>query len=316
MHLAVLCGGISKERTVSLQSGQAAAEALQRFFPTELIILDEQALPAHLKAERHIIFPALHGTFGEDGGIQRLLDEAGFAYAGSDAQASRLCFDKKQAKQRAAAVGAVIAPDVVVHHPTSSSRHDNTGLMQILGEAIIIKPLCQGSSIGLHEVSGCEALAEAVMSLPAGDWLFEQRIVGRELSIGLLKGRSLGLVEVVPGDGPLYDYKHKYTAGRTRYYCPAEVDPAIAREIGATAERIFLACGCRDFARADFILNVAGKPFFLEINTLPGLTAVSLLPQSAAAYGYDFDELVCHMALPAIHRFNNTYKWTGFGTGG
>ena len=297
--IAVLAGGTSAEREVSLGSGRACALALARSFPTRLFQVDADALPPGLDPRRHVVFSLLHGTFGEDGGMQGLLEAAGIAYAGCDSASSRLTMDKTLTKQRAAARGIRVADAVVF---SAGAKPDAGQIAGRIGEEIVIKPNDQGSSVGLSLVSNRTELAEALEKVTAGQWLAERRIRGRELSVGVLGGRAMGIVEIRPRSG-VYDYASKYTKGLTEYLAPAPLDPEVGASVRSAAETAFAACGCRDYARVDFILTGANEPFLLEINTLPGMKETSLLPMSARCVGLDFVALVREMAKPALERF-------------
>jgi D-alanine-D-alanine ligase len=296
--LIVLYGGVGSEREVSLRSGEAIAQALRTNFDVEALILDDEALPASLQAEQHIVFPALHGSFGEDGQLQALLESAGIHYCGSDAASSRLCMDKAATKQIAREQGIPV-PEALSFDGAATPLAD--AVIEQLGASLVVKPADQGSSVGLHFTEHRSALGIALSGIRSGNWLIEQRIQGRELTVGVLKGAAMGIVEIVSQTG-VYDYQAKYTPGSTEYRYPAELEPAIEAKIKAHAEQLFDACGCRDFARIDFLLD-GTRPYFLEINTLPGLTATSLLPKSASCVSYDFEQLAAELVGPAIARF-------------
>jgi D-alanine-D-alanine ligase len=296
--IAVFAGGTSAEREVSLGSGRACALALARSFPTQFFSVEEDALPPGLDPARHVVFSTLHGTFGEDGGMQRLLDSAGIRYAGSAAAASALAMDKTLAKAAAAGRGVRAIEGVLFHGEDAPAPET---LLARLGEEIVIKPNAEGSSVGLSLISGRTELAASLSSLPPGSWLAERRIRGRELSVGVLGGRAMAVVEIRPRSG-VYDYASKYTKGLTEYFAPAPLPPAVTAAVRGAAEAAFAACGCRDYARADFILSEGDEAFFLEINTLPGMKETSLLPMSARGVGLDFIALVREMVSPAIAR--------------
>jgi D-alanine-D-alanine ligase len=297
--IAVLAGGISAEREVSLGSGRACALALARHFPTRLFDVARAALPAGLDPERQVVFSTLHGTFGEDGGMQRLLDAAGIVYAGGDAAASALAMDKMRTKETVAVRGVRVAPGFKFE---AAARPSAAAVVARLGEAVVLKPNQEGSSVGLQLLAGEAALAAALAALPPGDWLVERRIVGREFSVGMLGGRALGVVEIRPKSG-FYDYASKYTRGLTEYFAPAPLDARLTAAVQAAAETAFAACGCRDYARVDFMMDAAGDFYLLEINTLPGMKETSLLPMSARCAGLDFSALVRELVLPALGRF-------------
>jgi D-alanine-D-alanine ligase len=245
-----------------------------------------------------VVFPAIHGTFGEDGRLQELLDNAGINYAGSDAHASRLCMNKYLSKRVVSKSGVRIAPDVEFRNPCDL---DLAKILSDLGHNLIIKPVDQGSSVDLFVVSGENELISTLENLPVGHWMIEKRIFGRELTVGILGESTLGVVEIIPKGG-LYDYDRKYSAGETEYRFPAVIDCQIEQEIKEFAINAFRACGCRDFGRVDFILNEDGKAYFLEINTIPGLTKTSLLPKSASCSGYSFENLTNQLVRPAMLR--------------
>jgi D-alanine-D-alanine ligase len=298
--IAVLAGGTSAEREVSLGSGKACALALARSYRTRLFQVDADALPIGLDPALHVAFSLLHGTFGEDGGMQNLLEKAGIAFSGCDANSSRLTMDKARTKALAAARGIRVADSVVF---SSDAKPDAGEIADRLGQDVVVKPNDQGSSVGLSMTSSLAELDAALGKIAAGRWLAERRIRGRELSVGILGGRAMGIVEIRPRSG-VYDYASKYTKGLTEYLAPAPVDPQTAATVRAAAETAFAACGCRDYARVDFMLTAENEPFFLEINTLPGMKETSLLPMSARCVGLDFVALVREMAKPALVRFH------------
>ncbi|QYM78079.1 D-alanine--D-alanine ligase [Horticoccus luteus] len=297
--IAVLCGGTSSEREVSIGSGRACAIALARSFPTCLIDVTAEALPAALDRERHVVFSTLHGTFGEDGGMQRLLDAAGIAYAGCDATASALTMDKTRTKQAVAACG-VRSPRGLTF--SAANKPTAEQVMAELGARVVLKPNNEGSSVGLFLADDRAALTAALASATSGTWLAEERIVGRELSVGVLAGRAMGVVEIRPKSG-VYDYASKYTKGLTEYLAPAPLADEVTRAVQQAAAAAVAACGGRDYARVDFLLKENNEAFFLEINTLPGMKETSLLPMSARVAGMDFTALVRAMVLPAVERF-------------
>lgn len=296
--ITVLAGGISAEREVSLGSGRASALALARAFPTRLVEVTTAALPPGLDPARDVVFSTLHGTFGEDGGMQGLLDAAGIEYAGCDAAASALTMDKSATKARAAAAGVRVAEGITF---TAAVRPAAAELVARLGPRVVLKPNAEGSSVGLSLPEGPEAIAAALAGITAGTWLAERRLSGRELSVGVLEGRALGVVEIRPRSG-VYDFTSKYTRGMTEYFAPAPLTAEETATVQRAAEAAFGACGCRDYARVDFILEPAG-PCLLEINTLPGMKETSLLPMSARCTGLDFTALVRALVAPALRRF-------------
>lgn len=297
--ITVLYGGVGPERDVSLKTGAALIGALEESFTVHAVELREAALPAFLDPAGSPFFPALHGEFGEDGALQSLLERGRFEYAGSDSISSALCMDKERTKKMASAAG-VRVPDSIVLEPGEVPDADR--IRDRLGERIVIKPVAGGSSTHLAVVEGIGELLRRLDALPDQRWLLETFIGGRELSVGLLNGIGQGVVEILP-EGGIYDYRHKYTGGLTEYRWPAVLDPEVEAAVRGWAETVFAVCGCRDFARADFRLDDEG-PSFLEINTIPGLTAESLLPKSAACRGLSFEDLAAELVRPALNRFH------------
>ena len=296
--IIVVYGGVGSEREVSLVSGEALGKALAANFEVELLRLDAEALPDSINAQRSIVFPALHGAFGEDGRLQALLKAAGIEFCGSDSVASQLCMAKDLTKAIARELGIGV-PEAIVFDGTDVPRAD--AVIETLGSSLVIKPTDQGSSVGLYFTEHRSALGVTLSQIHKGNWLIEQRIHGRELTVGVLKGAAMGVVEIVSASG-VYDYTAKYAAGSTEYRYPAKLEPELEARIKAQSEALFDACGCRDFARIDFLLDGA-QLYFLEINTLPGLTATSLLPKSASCVGFDFESLAAELVAPAIERF-------------
>lgn len=297
--IAIFSGGTSAERDVSLASGKAVASAMACSHPTELFILNEDVLPPGLDPRRHVVCIVQPGTFGEDGGLQRLLDEQGVAYGSSDAKGSDLCFDKWRTRLAVSAMGVRVAPGRAF---SATGKPTAASLVHEIGEQIVLKPNRQGSSVGLQMVSSRVGLEIALGGIRAGEWIAEKRIIGRELTVGLLRGRAMGVVEIVPKSG-LFDYTSKYTKGMTEYFAPAALSAEMTAEVQRTAEMAFAACGCRDYARIDFMLSAEGELYLLEINTLPGMKETSLLPMSARCVGLDFNALCREMIAPAVERF-------------
>ena len=302
--IAVLAGGTSAEREVSLGSGRASAIALARSFPTRLFELTADAVPEGLDPARHVVFSTLHGTFGEDGGMQRLLDAAGIQYGGCDAASSALTMDKTRTKQTAAARGVPVVPGIVFE---AAAKPTAEAVVAQLGESLVVKPNAEGSSVGLGLVATRAELVAKLASITSGGWLIERRIFGRECSVGVLRGRAMGIVEIRPKSG-VYDFTSKYTKGMTEYFAPAPFGVELTAKVQRAAETAFAACGCRDYARVDFMIGPEGEIYLLEINTLPGMKETSLLPMSARCTGLDFTALVRELVSPAIERFHAARK--------
>lgn len=299
MEIVVVYGGVGPERDVSLVSGKAVLEGLRERWPIQGLQLDAPELPRELNPKAHLVFPALHGPFGEDGQFQKLLEVAGFTYVGSNALSSYICMQKPLAKALAAAHGVPVLPDVAFEKPYFTPT--TSSLIAQLGDDLVFKPANGGSSTGVTMAQGQAVIDSTLNTLSEDFWLVEPRVRGHELTVGLLNGEALACVEIRP-KGDFYDYKHKYTAGATQYLCPAPIPRELTEALFQAAQAAYRACGCRDFARADFLYD--GKNyFFLELNTIPGLTPLSLLPMTAKHRGLDFEVLIEAMIAPALTRW-------------
>ena len=295
LNITVMLGGPSAEREVSLRSGAAVAKAL-RSLGHEVTELDPRGLSWNLPAGTDVVFLALHGTYGEDGTVQKQLEQLGVPYTGCDAEASRIAFDKVLTKQSCIQSG-VPTPKFVTVHAAAEPFPANFSV------PLVVKPSRQGSSVGLEFVERVEDWPAALASALKFDSevLVEEKIIGRETTVGILDGKALSVVEVRPKSGS-YDYTNKYTAGNTEYFCPADFYAATTKRIQATALGAFKAVGGRDYARVDVMVRADGSPVVLEVNTLPGMTETSLLPKAAAAAGIIFAELCQRMVDLALKR--------------
>jgi D-alanine-D-alanine ligase len=293
LNVTVMAGGPSAEREVSLRSGAAVAAAL-RSLAYHVTELDPKTPEWTLPAGTEVVFLALHGTYGEDGTVQRRLDEFGVPYTGCDAEASRIGFDKFLTKQRCVAAGVPTARSLLLDSATASWP---AGWQP----PVVLKPVRQGSSVGLQFVERTDdwsrALAEAFRH--DSQVLMEEKITGRETTVGILGGQTLPLVEVRPKTG-VYDYQNKYTAGATEYLCPAPLAPDVTAAVQKAGLTAFEAIGGRDYARVDVMVRANGQPVVLEVNTLPGMTETSLLPKAAAAAGINYSELCRRMVELAL----------------
>ncbi|MFL2825727.1 MAG: D-alanine--D-alanine ligase [Coraliomargaritaceae bacterium] len=297
--IVVLYGGFGEEREVSLKSGEKVIDSLKLKHSVEAVCLDDRNIPDWIEPESHIVFPMIHGAFGEDGELQNSLSERGIEFVGSNAVSSALCMDKILAKERVEALGIKTAESLFFDANTIPLADD---IIEKLGSSLVLKPRDSGSSCGLSLIENRSSMGVALSKINSGNWMVERRLKGRELTIGLLDGQALEIVEIKYSK-ECYDYDTKYLSGSTEYLCPAELPDEITDRIQSEAEAIFKSCDCRDFARIDFILE-GDTPYFLEVNTLPGMTPQSLLPKSAAAKGIDFNSLIETMISYGIKRFN------------
>jgi D-alanine-D-alanine ligase len=294
-NIAVMRGGPSAERDVSLRSGAAVAEALSSL-GHRVTEVDPRDQLWSLPPDTDVVFLALHGTYGEDGTVQRQLEALDVPYTGCDAEGSRIGFDKLLTKQRCIAADVPTAPYALVDSPGAS-------LPVGFNPPLVVKPLRQGSSVGLQFVEDASDWSRALREALRYDSqvLVEKKVVGREVTVGILSDTALPIVEIRPKSG-VYDYQSKYTPGSTEYLCPAPFDAATTARIQAAGLGAFKAIGGRDYARVDIIVRSDGEPVVLEINTLPGMTGTSLLPKAAAAFGLSYAQLCQRMVDLALQR--------------
>ncbi len=295
LNITVMLGGPSAEREVSLRSGAEVAKAL-RSLGHVVHELDPKSAKWKLPRDTDVVFLALHGTYGEDGTVQRRLEELGATYTGCDPEASRIGFDKILTKERCVAAGVPTARYLIIESPAASWPMG-------WNPPIVLKPARQGSSVGLQFVERVadwgKALAEAMRH--DSTVLMEEKILGRECTVGILGDKPLPLVEVRPKTG-IYDYATKYSVGTTDYFCPAPFDEATTARVQAAGLAAFKAIGARDYSRVDVIVQPSGDLVVLEVNTLPGMTETSLLPKAAAAAGIGYADLCQRMVDLALKR--------------
>jgi D-alanine-D-alanine ligase len=295
LRITVMLGGPSAEREVSLRSGAGVANAL-RSLGHAVSEVDPNHDHWQLPKDTEVVFLALHGTYGEDGTVQRRLEELGVPYTGCDPEASRIGFDKYLTKQCCVAAGVPTARFILLDSPAASWPMG-------WNPPVVLKPARQGSSVGLQMVERVSDWSKALAESMRFDSqvLMEEKIIGRECTVGILDGKPLPLVEVRPKTG-VYDYQTKYTAGTTDYLCPAPFDAETTARVQEAGLGAFKAIGGRDYSRVDVIVKPGGEPIVLEVNTLPGMTDSSLLPKAAAAAGIGYAELCQRMVEMALRR--------------
>lgn len=278
MKIAVVMGGITAEREVSLRSGQAILNSLLRqgYDAYKIDLTKENLVSAFTENDYDLVYLALHGEYGEDGRVQAILDMLGKKYTGSGVTGSAVAMDKILTK--------IIAKDLGIRVAKTYSSID-----EIESYPVVVKPVREGSSIGIYICNTKEEALKAYEALLEKDPLIEEFIKGDELTAGILNGEKLGVVRIKPKSG-LYDYESKYTVGKTDYECPAEVDEKVYEEALEAAKKIHEKLGLKGVTRSDFILK-DGKTYFLEVNTCPGMTETSLAPKLAGLKGYSFDDL-------------------------
>lgn len=288
--VAVLYGGRSSEREVSLKTGAAIADALRgRGHDVVLVDVDLEVAARLREAGAAVAFIALHGRWGEDGCVQGLLESLAIPYTGSGVMASAMGMDKIVSKAVFRTLGLTVTEYVVISPERAASV---TASDVPFGLPCVVKPSGEGSSVGVHLVKDPAALAAACQDAAGykGDVLVERYVKGKEIQVAVLDGKALGVIEVVPAN-EFYDYAAKYTAGTTQYFHPARIPEAHARVVSEAAEKAHRGLGCAGVTRTDFIQVADGTAFILEVNTLPGMTATSLVPKIAAGVGIPFPDL-------------------------
>lgn len=285
-RIGVLMGGISEEREISLKTGKAILDALKAKGYKAVPIDAGRDLGRVLKAKKiDVAFLALHGRYGEDGCVQGLLEVMGIPYTGSGVKASAMAMDKAVAKK------------VMLHHGVSTPASAiYSGKRPGLKLPVVVKPASQGSAIGVSIVRKAAGLKKALQYAEGfgSGVLVERFIEGRELTVAILDGKALPTIEIRPRKG-FYDYKAKYTKGMTDFLVPAPLKKPVDRRVAREALAAYAALGCSGAARVDVILDKKGTPYVLEVNTIPGMTNLSLFPRAAAAVGMDYPALVEEM---------------------
>jgi len=302
--IAVLMGGPGSERDVSLATGRGISKAL-RSLGADVVEVDVRDAKFELPDDVDLAFIALHGTFGEDGQVQRILEARGVVYTGEGVEESRLAFDKIRSKEKFRE-HQVITPEWETIGAHQRPR------MQL---PIVVKAPRQGSTVGVHIVKKAEDLESAIADAAEYDreLLIERFVPGRELTIGILGDQVLPILEIIPKGG-FYDFTNKYpflnpkAGGGAQHVCPAKIDPGKTKEIQDLALRAYRALGLEVYSRVDAILSETGQPFVLEINTIPGMTEASLLPEAAAAAGISYVDLCARIIALSRARTEGTRK--------
>jgi D-alanine-D-alanine ligase len=298
--IAVLMGGPGSEREVSLATGRGVSKAL-RSLGADVVEIDVRNEHFQLPDDTELAFNTIHGTFGEDGQLQKILEQRGIPYTGDGVHASEIAFDKIRTKEKFQEHG-ITTPAWEVIQP---------GERPTIPLPIVVKAPRQGSTVGVIIVKKESEIDSAVGEAAnyGRELLIERFVSGRELTIGVLGEQALPILEIIPKGG-FYDFNNKYpflnpqAGGGAEHVCPAEIDPQKTSEIQELALRAFRAAGLQVYARVDAILSENGQPFILEINTIPGMTEASLLPEAAAAAGIGYAELCARII--ALSRLRQT----------
>ena len=286
MKIAVIMGGNSAEKDVSMKTGEAVYRAcLANGFEVTPIVFDDNYKDAfHMLKGVDIVFNGLHGTFGEDGAIQKWFEKNNILFTGSDSFSSQICMDKIKSKK--------IVRENNIRTPDWIELKEGVNLNQAFYPCIV-KPNAQGSTFGLSYVNDFGSLDKAIKHSLTFDSniLIEEYISGREITVGVLDNKALPIVEILPKH-KLYDYECKYTPGMTNYKCPIDLDKSLKEQINIDTIKIFELLGCRSYGRVDYIIDNNNNHYFLELNTLPGMTSTSLLPIAAENSGISFNNLI------------------------
>ena len=291
--IAVLLGGTSAEREVSLNSGKAVLEALLSQGYDAHPIDPKEYNVANLKKDGfHRVFNILHGRGGEDGTMQGLLEQIGLPYTGCGVMASALTMDKMRTKMLWKAFGLPVADMEVVTRETFADL-DPQVVVDKLGLPLMVKPSLEGSSVGLTKVKAVDELKSAVEYALKFDntILIEEWLAGDELTVPVLDSQVLPAIRIVP-EGEFYDYNAKYISDNTQYFCPAGLTSEREQELAILVKRAYDAVGCRGWSRIDVMCDAKGDFRLVEVNTNPGMTSHSLFPKSAASVGISFEQLV------------------------
>jgi len=303
MRIALLLGGASSEREISLKTGEAVARAMEEE-GLDVVKVDvgedlNELVDTLNRVKPHVVFIALHGRFGEDGVIQGVLEYMGIPYTGSGVMASALAMDKVASK-RLFSYHGIPVPRYSVFRKEGWTLPGETPL-DALSYPLVVKPAAEGSTIGVSVVKEKGELEPALQNAYRyGETvLVEEYIEGRELTVGILDDEPLPVVEIIPKGG-FYDYKAKYTPGMTQYEVPAKLSQETFTMVQNMALLAHRALGCKGVSRVDFRLSSDGTPYALEVNTIPGMTETSLLPKAARAAGISFKELVLRILESAL----------------
>lgn len=303
-HVAVLMGGWSSERPVSLSSGNACADQLEaEGYRVTRVDVDRNLSATLTDLKPDVAFNALHGPYGEDGMVQGILEYLDIPYTHSGVMASALAMDKERAKTVARRAGVPVAEALVMHRLEAAKKHAMT-------PPYVVKPVTEGSSFGVLIVG--EDLSHPPQELTSDDWpygdivMVERFVHGRELTCAVMGDVALGVTEIVAADGGWYDYDAKYAEGGSSHVLPAEILPNVYQKIQTLSLKAHEAIGCRGVTRSDFRfddrVNGTGELIWLEVNTQPGMTPTSLLPELAQHAGHSFGELLSWMVEDASCR--------------
>ncbi len=307
LRVAVICGGLSNEAVISRISAAGVSEALRVNYKEVIVLeLDADLTESLRRFAPDVVFPILHGPPGEDGTIQGFLEILNFPYVGSSVHASSVAMEKPVAKLVFAGAGLPLAGQVIVAE-NENLDEAVARVDQQLGVDVVIKPANQGSALGVQFANNPQEIRDAMQSAQAdyGTVLVESRIVGKEITVGVLDTKegpeAFPVIEIVTPEATWYDFEHRYTQGLSEHVVPARIPESTRLQLQNMAVDAHVALGCRDLSRADFVVGDE-QIVLLEVNTLPGMTPTSLYPDGAAAWGLDFPDLLVHLVERAATR--------------
>ena len=281
MKIIVICGGVSSEKEISVRSGMAILASVQKKYNAKILLLEnDYKIVKNHYSSGDIVFNALHGGYGESGEIQSFFESQEIDFTGSGSEACRIAINKKKSKKIASRLG-IKCPHEIQVDPFSKD----------FNKPFIIKPNKEGSSVGFFIINSKKEMMKAMKSNKGSDVILEEFVTGRELTVSILNNRVLPIVEIIPESG-IYDYESKYSKGKTSYKTPAEIGLDTENFLKKKSLEVFNKIGCKGYARIDCILSEENIPYFLEINTSPGMTETSLFPKSANQAGISFDKLI------------------------
>jgi D-alanine-D-alanine ligase len=308
LRIAVLMGGESAEAEVSRNSAHQVAQALSESGHESLLVeLDSVCAQTLIGMQPDAVFPALHGPPGEDGTVQGFLEMLDLPYVGSGVKGSALAMDKALAKRLFAEHGLPVAPSVVIAQSTQHLGDEIQRVIREIGRSVVIKPLSQGSAIGVTPLPNGGDLDAAIKdALSYGDCLVESYVMGKEITVGVLEVAdelvAHPVIEIVTATDAWYDYESRYTVGKSEHLIPAVLPVDVGKLLQDIAMRAHRCLGLRDLSRADYIVTEANEIVLLEVNTLPGMTPTSLYPEGAQHLGYEFTDLVDLLVRQAAAR--------------
>ena len=287
--IIIVCGGNSSEKEISIKTGMAINASLQKKFRTELLLLGSNyEVVKNVYKEGDLIFNALHGGYGENGEIQSFFEKEGFCYIGSKSKACKIAINKNKCKNLASSIG--------IKTPFGKLFNEDFSVFRDFEKPFIVKPNQEGSSIGFFKVNSEKEFLKAIRvnKKITNEILIEEYIEGREITVPIIDQKVLPIVEIKPNN-KIYDYESKYVPGKSKYIVPANIDLDIQSKISKNSIDMYSKVGCNSYSRLDFILSKNNTPYFLELNTYPGMTQTSLFPKSALSCGIEFDELILEL---------------------